>query len=56
MIQFAIFVSPNFALLAPVVQKVDNVIHQINLYPLDNAISVPSPIHWIVIYLLESAV
>ena len=25
-------------LLAPVVQKVDNAIHRVNLYPLDNAI------------------
>ena len=27
--------------LAPVVQKVDNVIHRINHYPLDSAISFP---------------
>ena len=29
--------------LASVVQKVDNAIHQINLYPLDSAIGVPNP-------------
>ena len=28
--------------LAPVVQKVDNDIHRINLYPLDSAIDFPS--------------
>ena len=29
--------------LASVIQKVDNAIHQINLYPLDSAIGVPNP-------------
>ena len=29
-------------LLAPVVQKVDSAIHQINLYPLDGAIGFPN--------------
>ena len=28
--------------LAPVVQKLDSVIHRINLYPLDNAIGFPN--------------
>ena len=28
--------------LAPVVQKVDNTIHRINLYPLDSAIGFPN--------------
>jgi len=28
--------------LAPVVQKVDNAIHRINLYPLDSAIGFPN--------------
>ena len=30
------------AILAPVVQKVDNAIHLINLYPLDSAIGFPN--------------
>ena len=29
-------------LLAPVVQKLDSAIHQINLYPVDNAIGFPN--------------
>ena len=37
-------------LLAPVVQKVDNAIHWINLYPVDNAVFVSL----IEIYLLDS--
>ena len=42
-------------LLAPVVRKVDNVIHWINLYPVDNAIFVSQIlIRLIEIYLLES--
>ena len=36
-----------------VVQKVDNAIHWINLYPLDSTIS-PILIHWIVIYPMDS--
>ena len=45
---------------APVVQKVDNAIRWINLYPLDSAISFsniyPLDSHWIVIYPLDSAI
>ena len=42
-------------LLAPVVQKVDNAIHWINLYPVDNAVFVSLIlIHLIEIYLLDS--
>ena len=44
--------------LAPVVQKVDNAIHRINLYPVDSAILLVSlmPIHWIVIYPIDSTI
>ena len=43
--------------LAPVVQKVDNAIHQINLYPVDSAIHFPNTcIHWIMIYPVDSAI
>ena len=38
---FCNFCRTKFALLAPVVQKVDNAIHRINLYPLDNVIGFP---------------
>ena len=38
--------------LDPVVQKVDNAIHWINLYPVDNAIDFPNT----VMYLLVSTV
>ena len=31
-----------FIVLAPVVQKLDNAIHRINLYPLDSAIGFPN--------------
>ena len=31
----------SFADLAPVVQKVDNAIHRINLYPVDSTIGLP---------------
>ena len=45
---------------APVVQKVENGIRWINLYPLDSAISFsniyPLDSHWIVIYPLDSAI
>ena len=34
--------------LVPVVQKLDNAIHRINLYPVDNAIGYPNT------YLLDS--
>ena len=37
---FCNFCRTKFALLVPVVQKVDNAIHRINLYPLDNVIAV----------------
>ena len=41
--------SPGFiSLLVPVVQKVDNAIHWINLYPVDNPTGVPDT------YLLDS--
>ena len=38
---FCNFCRTKFALLAPVVQMVDNGIHRINHYPLDNAIGFP---------------
>ena len=42
---------------APVVQKVDNAIHRINLYPLDSAIGFPDIlIRWILIYPMDSAI
>ena len=37
---FCNFCLTKFALLDPVVQKVDHAIHRINLYPLDNVIGV----------------
>ena len=42
--------------LAPVVPKLDNTIHWINLYPLKNAIGFLILIHWIVIYPVGSAI
>ena len=43
--------------LAPVVQKVDNAIHQTNHYLLDSSIgSTIIYIHWILIYLADSAI
>ena len=39
---FCNFCRTKFALLAPVVQKVDDAIHRINHYPLDNAIVFPN--------------
>ena len=41
---FCNFCLTKFALLAPVVQKVDDAIHRINLYPLDNVIGVTYPL------------
>ena len=45
-------------LQAPVVQKVDSAIHQINLYALDSAAQLVSPIlfHRVAIYLVDSAI
>ena len=42
--------------LNPVVQKVDNPIHQINHYPADSAIGFCDIVHWIVIYAVDSAI
>ena len=44
--------------VAPVVQKVDNAIHRINHYPLDiiAQLVLLAFIHWIVIYLVDSAI
>jgi len=42
--------------LAPFVQKVDNTVHWINLYPLDSGIGFLILIHWIVIYPMDSAI
>ena len=43
--------------LAPVVQKVDNAIHQINLYSLDSSIHfLNTCIHWIMIYPVDTAI
>ena len=42
--------------LAPVVQKRDNPIQSINLYPVDSAIAYLILTYWIVIYLLDSAI
>ena len=39
---FCNFCVTKFALLDPVVQKVDNAIHRINLYPVDGAIGFPN--------------
>ena len=42
---------------APVVQKMDNTICSINIYPLDSAIQVsPILICWVAIYLVDSAI
>ena len=43
-------------LLSPVVRKVDNAIHQINLYPVNNAIGCLKRIRWIVIYPVDSVI
>ena len=61
------FCLTKFALLDPVIQKVNNAIHGINLYPLDNAIGVSDtyplgsdPVDSAIgvpdIYLLDSAI
>ena len=42
--------------LAPVVQKLDNVINWINLYPVDRAIGFPNTTLWIVIYPVDRAI
>ena len=43
--------------LALVVQKLDNIINRINLYPVDSAIiGFPHTIRWIVIYPVDSAI
>ena len=42
--------------LAPVIQKMDNPIQSINLYPVDSAIAYLILSYWIVIYLLDSAI
>ena len=41
---------------APVVQKVDNAVQWITLYPVDSAIGFPNTIHWIVIYLVDCTI
>ena len=41
---------------APVVQKEDSAIHQVNLYPLDSAFSFPLFIYWMEIYPIDSAI
>ena len=43
-------------ILAQIVQKVDNAIHQINLYPVDISIVFLILIHWIEIYPMDSAI
>ena len=42
--------------LAPVVQKMDNPIHSINLYPVDSEIAYLILTYWMVIYLLHGAI
>ena len=43
--------------MAPVAQKVENAIHQMNLSPVNNAIGLPNThIHWIMIYSVDSAI
>ena len=42
--------------LAPFVQKVDNAIHWIDLYPLDSGIGSLILIQWIVIYPMDSTI
>ena len=46
----------HLANMAPVVQKMDNPIQSINLYPVDSAIAYLILTYWIVIYLLDSAI
>ena len=45
----------HLANMAPVVQKMDNSIQSINLYPVDSEIANLILTYWIVIYLLDSA-
>ena len=40
----------------PVVRKVDNTIHWINLYPVDSAIDFLILIHWIAIYPVDNTI
>ena len=42
--------------MAPVIQKVYNATHRINLYPVDSAIDFPIRIHWVVIYPVDSTI
>ena len=44
---YSVVLLQNFFIQAPVVQKVDSIIHHINLYPDDSAIGFPNT------YLLE---
>ena len=48
--------SAHLANMAPVVEKMDNPIQSINLYPVDSAIAYLILTYWIVIYLLHSAI
>ena len=45
-----------FAYLASIVQTLDSAIHQINLYPLDNAIGFPNTYLAPVVQTLDSAI
>ena len=46
----------HLAVLAPVVQKLDNPVQSINLYPVDSTIAYLILTYWIVIYLLDSVI
>ena len=53
------FLLVESGVLAPVVQKLDSAIHQINLYPVDKYYQwkpINCTIHWIVIYPVDSAI
>ena len=45
----SLFFPAGFTLLAPVAEEMDNPIHWINHYPVDNAIDFQMLIRWIVI-------
>ena len=41
---------------APVVERVYNAVHRINHYPADSVFVLPTLIHWIPIYLVDSVI
>ena len=56
----AVWKDSTFAVLAPVVERLDNAIHRINRYPVDTCEEtkepMPAAICWIVIYLVNSVI